>query len=342
MKSKFLMLVPIATIALSACSLAGKAHPSSDYVLDLDISGKDDYKILQLTDIHLGDKDNQQLHFDFMDLIIDDANADFIVVTGDIFTFASRSTAIRFFKWLDGHNLPWTVTFGNHDEQCYFSIDWLTGYLNTLNKKRLVANPKDPSNCVFLDIQDDKLHGNANFAINLKKDGNIFEQLIVMDSNRYYYGTYFGYDWIKPEQIQWYSDLVDYTTEQNGGETVKSMLFYHIPLPEINKAWDLGTNHNFEGTEESGDERETTCPPDHNSGFFEVIKQKDSTKAMFFGHDHVNDFCKDYEGITFCYGVKSTDRIYYDDKLLGGQVITIHNDNSFSVKQIHHTYEEVK
>ena len=63
---------------------------------------------------------------------------------------------------------------------------------------------------------------------------------------------------------------------------------------------------------------------------------------MFFGHDHINDFAHEYEGILFSYGVKSTDRVYFADDMLGGQTITIKSDHSVSIKQYFHSYEEVK
>ena len=332
MKNKYILLTPIFALSLSACSLTGVQHDISEYVLSTNY--KDNYRILQLTDIHLSDKDNQDLHFKFMDLTIADAHPDMIIVTGDLFTLASQSTAKRLFSYLDSKNVPWTVTFGNHDEQCFFSIDWLTGYLNGLTES-------GTSKCLFKDIQDDGVHGNANFAINLMQGNEIFEQLIIMDSNRYNYGGYFGYDYFKDDQIKWYEDLVDYTTTKNGHLT-ESLMFYHIPLPEINDAWDKANDNSGGATLEYGEKREKTCPPDENSGFFDKIVAKGSTKAMFFGHDHINDFRVKYNGVVFSYGIKATDRIYYDDDMTGGQVIILKNDHTLSYEQIRHTYKEVK
>ena len=333
MKTKFLLLAPVAAIALSACSLNGKVYQPSDYIKNLSVAlNNGEFRILQLTDTHIGDKDDFKLHSKFMDLTINDAKPDMIIVTGDLFTFASKSTALEFFNWLDGHNVPWTVTFGNHDEQCYFSVDWMTSTLNDFG-----------SNCIFLDLQDDKVQGNANFAINLinKANGKVFEQLIIMDSNRYYYGDYFGYDCFKQNQIDWYKDLVKYTAKEvNGNEDtpVQSLMFYHIPLPEINDAYAYGKEKGIL----TGVKNEDTCPPDHDFHFFETIKGLGSTKGMFFGHDHINDFRVVYEGVEFVYGLKSTDRIYYDDGMLGGQVISLKENGSYDITQFHHAYKEVK
>ena len=331
MKKNIVPLFFTTALLLTACG--SKSYSPSDYVVGT-LPYRDGFKILQLTDIHMSDKDDQDLHYAFMDKLITEANAandvDFMVVTGDLFTFASRGTAERFFKFLDGYGIKWSVVFGNHDEQTYFPVDWMTSYLNNFG-----------SNCIFKDLQDDKVQGNCNFAINVMDGAKIKKQLIFMDSNRYYFGSYFGYDFFKQDQIDWYADLVDYTKSQNGGTSVDSLMFYHIPLYEINAAYEEGTLK-YDGPNGNGDgKREKTCPPDENSGFFDVIKEKGSTKAMFFGHDHINTFESDYQGVKFCYGTKSTDRIYYDEDLLGYQTITLDGDE-INVHRYFHTYEEVK
>ncbi len=326
MKNRLFPLFFVTAMSLTACG--GKSYSPKDYILELPY--RSNFKILQLTDIHMADKDDQDLHYAFLDKLITEANGpsqneiDFMVVTGDLFTFANKATAKKLFIFLDSYDIPWSVVFGNHDEQTYFSVEWMTSYLNNFGSK-----------CYFLDRQDDNVNGNCNFAINLMQGNTIHDQLILMDSNRYHFGSYNGYDYFKDNQIKWYSDLVDYTKEQNGGAIVNSLMFYHIPLYEINDAYEKGEI-------KYGEKRENTCPPDYNSGFFDVIKAKGSTKGMFFGHDHINNFEALYEGVTFCYGIKSTNRIYYDEDMLGYQTITIKDDHSFSIERVYHTYAEVE
>ena len=342
MKKNIVPLFFTTALLLTACG--GKEYSPQDYIAKT-LDYRDGFKILQLTDIHMSDKDDQDLHYAFLDKLIKEAKedpdhtgmVDFMVVTGDLFTFASKSTAKRLFKFLDSYDIPWTVVFGNHDEQTYFSVDWMTSYLN-----------KFGSNCVFKDIQNDNVQGNCNFAVNLKNaDGTLHNQLIFMDSNRYYFGSYMGYDRFNTNQINWYANLIDYTNQQDflagGTGDVKSLMFYHIPLPEIDlicdketmKPGDEGYNFIY------GEKREKSCPPDQDYGFFDTIKSLGSTTAMFFGHDHINNFEANYEGVKFCYGIKSTDRIYYADDMLGYQTISINNDNSLSINRYYHTYAEV-
>ena len=332
MSKKGLFLFPsIMAICLSACAV--KNYEAKDYVLKMNYS--DDFRILQLTDTHVGDKDNMKLHYDFMDLTIKDANPNLIVITGDVFTFASKGTAKEFFNWLEGHKIPWTLTFGNHDEQCFFSIDWLTGYLNKLNEIR-EKEGIEKSHCFFKDLQDDNIQGNSNFIINLMNGENAFEQLVIMDSNRYNYKGYFGYDYFHQDQIDWYSRCVE--------ASVPSLMFYHIPLPEVRKAWAAAENDKslILNPVGEGQQNEEPCNPEYNSGFYKVIKEKGSTHGMYFGHDHINNYIIRYDGIHFGYGIKATDRVYADDSMLGGRVIKLANDHSLSYEDIYHTYAEVK
>ena len=343
MSKKFFIIAPIVAMSLTACSL-GKHHSISEYILDRSLTfneEKGEFKILQLSDIHFGDKDNQDLHYQFMNKTIDLANqgkaVDLIVITGDVFTFAGKATAERFFNWLESKKIPWTITWGNHDEQCYFSVDWMTGYLNSLSKQA-------GSYCYFKDIQDDDIQGNANFAINLNKGGKLFEQFVIMDSNRYDFNPGHGiyYDAFKPNQIKWYGELVDETAKTpgalvNANGVVESIMFYHIPLPEVNDAYEYAVNN---GTID-GEKNEDTCPPDYNTGFFDVIKEKKSTHAMFFGHDHINTFQAVYEDVLFAYGVKATSNIYYDDNLVGGQTISVKADHSLEINRIFHKYADL-
>ena len=344
MKNKaFIKLCPLFALALTSC---GKTYEVKDYMIEL--NWKDNYRILQLNDIHIGNKDDLDLQFKYLKSVIEDenVNADLIVLNGDLFTFANRATAKRLFSFMDERKVNWTVTFGNHDEQAYFSIDWLTGYLNKLNDKRASGD----SYCVFKDLQDDDIMGNGNFVINLMKDSKVKEQIFLMDSNRYNFGkyadyeAYTGYDSIHDEQVKWYEDVVNYTTTNNGGTAVPSVAFFHIPVPEFETAWDLAEKGSAEvevvipQTDKS--EYEGVAAPKINTGLFDKMVELGSTKAIFCAHDHKNNYALKYKGIILSYGVNSTDRVYWDEDLCGGQVNIIRNDGSVEMIQIlNHTYE---
>ena len=334
MKYKFNILVLAMVIIVCFCSImsinkdqdltSGSQYKEEDYMLNL--SYKNDFKILQLGDIHLGIKDNIEEHLRFIDLTIKDADPDLIIMNGDTFTYATKGIAKRLFEFMDSHNTPWTMTFGNHDEQCFFSIDWLTNYLNNYG-----------NNCIFKDIQDDNVFGNSNFVINLMDEDTIHDQIILMDSNRYNYKNPIGYDYLKPSQINWYINMVKYTTENNG--LTNSLVFMHIPVQEYEKAFNLASSDS--SILEYGESGEGVSASKTDSGFFNVVKELGSTKAMFANHDHENNYRVQYEGIYLCYGVNSTNRIYRNEDMMGGHLITIHEDHSLSFDHFYHKYNEV-
>lgn len=323
-------------LALTSCGT--KNYAASDYLLKM--NWEDDFTILQLSDIHLANKDDQDKHLAFLNKVIDKAQnahkVNLIVATGDLFTFADKATAYRLFDFFESKQIPWTVTFGNHDEQCYFSIDWLTGYLNTLTTQ-------GNRYCYFKDIQDDDVYGNANFAINLMEGDKIHSQVMLLDSNRYNFGEYIGYDYIKPNQIQWYERVTDYCKEQNGGEYVPSYLFFHIPIPEFADIWQKHLDGDAEChlLTPNAENNESTSSPKVNTHFYDALTTH-GTKGVFVGHDHVNDWAIEYKGIVFSYCVTSTDRIYAKDYMMGCQTITLHNDNTLTINQYFDTYGEGK
>lgn len=56
-----------------------------------------------------------------------------------------------------------------------------------------------------------------------------------------------------------------------------------------------------------------------------------ATTHMFAGHDHVNNYSIDHNGIVLTYGVKSSTQYYHDEDMLGGTLITISADSSVTV-----------
>lgn len=332
-KNKLLLLIPVAGFSLCACGKAPVHYSEADYVAGT-LEYKENFRILQLTDIHVSNKDNLDKQLKFLDLTISQANADMIVITGDLFTFADKRTANELFAFIDGYGIPWTCTYGNHDEQCYFSLDWMSERLNNYG-----------SNCIYKDYLDDDVYGNANFVINLVDGTTVKQQLIIIDSNKYNYQKFKGYDFIHQDQVEWYERMVNKTKENNGGTVVPSLAFFHIPTEEFQVAYDLCMENDPTAQKVDLDRwriGENVSCSGTPSDLFEKMLELGSTKACIVGHDHVNSFCVDYKGIYLCYGIHSTDRIYSDKELMGGQVITMNSANEISIERYFHTYAELE
>ena len=98
-----------------------------DETFTIRIPKDQDFRILQLTDLHLVfgflSKGKDRLALDAVRTLIETSKPDLIVLTGDsIFPFWPRSgtmnnrkQAKKLMAFLDGFEIPYTLVFGNHD-----------------------------------------------------------------------------------------------------------------------------------------------------------------------------------------------------------------------------------
>lgn len=109
--------------------------------------------------------------------------------------------------------------------------------------------------------------------------------IYLLDSHSYSpdEAKYHGYDWVKPNQIQWFRDAARGLKAKNSkySHIHLDMAFIHIPLPEYTAEGNLIAG---------GEWREASTAPKFNSGFYEALKEQ-GVVSVGCGHDHVNDFC---------------------------------------------------
>uniref|UniRef100_A0A0A9EZJ1 Calcineurin-like phosphoesterase domain-containing protein n=1 Tax=Arundo donax TaxID=35708 RepID=A0A0A9EZJ1_ARUDO len=98
------------------------------------------------------------------------------------------------------------------------------------------------------------------------------------------------YGWIKESQLDW---LRATSLEFQKKLHAPALAFFHIPIPEVRGLWYTG----FKGQYQEG----VACSS-VNSGVLGNLVLMGDVKAVFLGHDHLNDFCGNLNGIWFCYG----------------------------------------
>ncbi len=311
-------------LLLSACG--NRTYPISQYFLNIDYV--DDFTILQLTDIHLGITTNLKEQEQYLNNLIDAASPHMIVITGDTFMNASKNEVDFIYSYFDSLNIPWSIVWGNHDRQGFYAPNYVVDELSKYQ------------NVIFTNLKNDDVYGDSNYVVNLKDENETIWRLYMLDSNSYYDegSIAYNYDIIRPDQIKWYEKAINYEE----GFNIPSLMFIHIPLPELSYAIEE-LKVNPHAYEYKGELKEDSWPGYKNSHMFETIKKYHSTKGVFFGHDHLNTFAVNYEDVILSYGVKSTNKIYHDALALGGQVITLPRDGSFSLdnlERIYLTYEK--
>lgn len=307
---------------------------------------EDDFVILAMTDLHF--EDDPELRDKTIDMMvrnISDVNPDLVVFTGDIILSNHQQLdGVRFAKLFEDMGVYWTFIFGNHEARAE----------KEYHKYFLMKNMSQYEHCLAK-FGPSELFGYGNHIINImNRGGSIKQSLFLFDSGRNISDKYRfengldsdlrGYDYLKNNQKNWYRNHIEEQRRVYGD--FKSLMFMHIPLCEYENVNRLDKFGEYVPTGKAkilyGSQYESIgCSP-VNSGMFSLIKELGSTQAVFAGHDHVNDFCAEYDGVKLVYVQTSGYETYtmgdlrkWDESkwMQGATVITVKNDGSIELKQ---------
>ena len=328
-----------------------------------------DFKVMHLTDIHIGggflSKTVDEKALNAIALMVTKEKPDLVIATGDIAfpvpytagTFNNHSGARAFANLMESLGVYWSVTFGNHDSEAY-------SYFDREAMAEFYSN-EEFEHCLFQAGPED-VDGYGNHVIEVKNSNGIITQaMILIDSQAYVKDNIIEsikgtYDNIHPNQVEWYETEIKRMNLENneviksiqgddinGGlfkqyGTVKTLAFFHIPLVEMADAWNEFVENDFNNTDNFkyiegiiGEEGRKVCCGYGEDDLFEKMLELDSTKAMFNGHDHVNNTTFEYKGIQFSYGYSIDYFAYSGIDKLGSQrgctMITCKPDTTFKI-----------
>lgn len=278
------------------------------------------FKIVQVSDLHLSTgvgacRDAIDEHgevktkceadprtLEFVERVLDEEAPDLVVLSGDqvngdtapdiqsvclLFLklhFGIKSTDVRqatfkFVELLTSRSIPYAVIFGNHDDEgpktTHLSREAQMSLLSTMPYSLSQAGPPE-------------VDGTGNYVVEVLAPApsqNSAITLYFLDTHSYSpdEATYRGYDWVKPNQIQWFQETASSlkAKHEKYSHIHLDMAFIHIPLPEF------AMNDNVVA---GGEWREPSTAPGFNSGFYKALKDA-GVVAVGCGHDHVNDYC---------------------------------------------------
>ncbi len=295
-------------------------YSSEDYAVSLEKQPGKDFVVLNFTDVQLKNDeaygDPGDLAEQTMDRLIKELNPDLITMTGD--NAWAPLAYLKLIKFIDSYGIPWAAVMGNHDGEGLVSEFWAAYHMADAENSLFDYGPKDM--------------GYGNYILNITENGKVVHTLFMLDTHSNAADK--GYDHLWDNQISWYKWAVNGIKAENGGETVQSTVFMHIPVVEFKTAWSVAYNedageYNPEYADDSfGLNGENVCSANTNNGFFDVCKELGSTKDMVVGHDHVNCSSILYKGIRLSYGLKTGSGCYWREDMNGGSTLTISSDGS--------------
>lgn len=295
---------------------------TSEYAATIEKDPDKDFVVLNIADVQLSADEVYGTEGEIAEATIkkciEDLNPDLITLSGD--NSWCKMGYIRIVDYIDSFGIPWAAVMGNHDgdngdeTQEAFCAYLLEKAENSLFK----FGPEDM--------------GYGNYVINITENGEIIHSIYMMDTHSDTSLSCGGYDHLWDNQIAWYKWCVE-GNNALAGKTVESSIIFHIPNIEYREAWadaqyneETGEFENPAYADGFGNTAEPICSPEYDSGFFDVVKALGSTKNIIAGHDHVNNFSLEYEGVRLSYSLKCGPGCYWDSAKNGGSTLTIGSD----------------
>ena len=336
---KALALV-LAAVMLLSCSVMASAEDSP--VLRFDDNGE--FTIFHLTDCQ-DDYPASETMLQFINHVLDKYDPDLVVLGGDncVEDKGNEVAAIEeLVKPFVEHETYFTLVFGNHDreygptEEQINNNAKLLGYYQKAGGKYCLAYDAVPSMSGV---------GTHNLPIFSSKDAlKVAYNLYMFDSGT---GGYTdangngGYECVWEDQVKWFEATNNTYTALNGGKVIPSMSFQHIIVGEFyedlykeKSEVALSLDSRFVNGKEydltmadlsvikDGFLLEAPCPGVEDSRQFEAMVEQ-GTVAVFSGHDHINTFTIEYQGVDIVNTPGCTFHSYGQDYNRGGRIITL-------------------
>ncbi|MEE1137469.1 MAG: metallophosphoesterase [Acutalibacteraceae bacterium] len=235
------------------------------------------------------------------------------IASGKAATLSVMKDSIRHIcEPLEKRKIPFAMIYGNHDD------------MNAVSKDEQADIYRSYSMCMPMNTRNGKVDCDTYNIPVYSHDGDkpLFN-LWMLDSAWYDKIQDKCFQAIKPETVEWYKKESARLTSENGGKPVPSLMFAHIPLPEIMNLIELcgpdapGAVPCKDGwcrlkDDVRGQIGECPCILEETSGLFDAALECGDVKAVVSGHDHRNCFEGNYKGIDFIQTSCASFRCYGD------------------------------
>lgn len=216
---------------------------------------------------------------------------------------------------LEKRGIPFAMIYGNHDDR------------NDVSKREQADIYRSYKGCLPMNNSRNGLDDDTYNITVLPSEGDkpLFN-IWMLDSAWYDKKEDVCYERIKPETVEWYKKTAAQLKEQNGGEPLPSLMFLHIPLPEIvnliepcmpDECGAVKTHKmgwcRLRPDITRGVMSEYPSVLEDSAGLFDAVLECGDVKGIVSGHDHVNCFEGKYMGVDFIQTSCASFRCYGDE-----------------------------
>ncbi len=301
-----------------------------------------EFKVLAFTDMHLDGKNKTSavtVKY-FVENIVNE-KPDLVILNGDNVTSAFNKKRCRqLCEIFEKLGVYWAGGLGNHEGDNGLSV----------SRGEMIDIFSSYEHCLIKQGAED-IWGVGNYALTvLNADDSVKQVYYFMDTgdemseeDKATYGIdpeKSPYDGVKPSQVEWYAAKNAALKEKYGD--FRSTLFTHIPLLQMKNA-DEGSKMLY------GEKLENICASGFDAGLFDAMKTGGTTLAAFFGHDHLNTFAIEADGILLGYlqpsgygSYTAASRFGYEEKdwLQGYTAFEIAEDGTFTSYRVRNSEGE--
>lgn len=267
---------------------------------------KDSIRILQVTDLHLGNDWNKDLVVTKrVRALVKNTRPDVIFITGDLFTGEKdrRSYVFPFAaNCFDALEIPWIFVFGNHDpegnvgrepiRELFKSTDWGIIGFHAVG----VGSIK------------------CDFQVDIKLDEKALPvwEIYAFDS-----GSEPGNKSIKTDQLAWFHKKSE-QSKKKYQQIIPAVSIFHIPLKQYEMLWE------DKSLSKMGYLHERVCFEEDDGSVYKAFLDQKNIRACFCGHDHDNNYWGTYHGgILLVYGHVTGEACYHRHWPPGGKLIVL-------------------
>ena len=266
------------------------------------------FKIAQFTDVHyIAGREPSKSSLQMIEATLDAEKPNLVVFTGDaVVGNPIQKGWDELLAPIISRKIPYLITLGNHDDEGEWKRNTIAEYLVS---KPYILNKTSSVDGVagFL---------NQSLAIASRNNGDA-AVLYALDSRAYSTHPHVkGYGWFDHSQVAWFKRESE-KYKMNTKDTLPALAFFHIPLPEYNTAFNDMKNKRI------GVRYELECAPAINTGMFAAFLESGDVMGTFVGHDHVNDYLVEYNGIALTYGCFSGSANTYQRAKHGARIIKL-------------------